>query len=308
MGTTYTVKIVEPPARVDANTVRTTIEEVLARIDREMSGYRSDSEIVRFNASAATDWIAVSADLAEVIEIAQRVSAQSGGAFDVTVGPLVNAWGFGPDGPTDEVPSDAALSAIRERVGYEKLHVRRETPALRKDAPELALDLNGIAPGFAADLLAQRFRTLQIDRFMIEIGGEVRAQGRNAHDEPWRIAIEHPAATPSTAYAVVQFDRMAVSTSGEYRHVYFRNGRRYSHTIDPRTARPIEHDLASVVVIDSATARADAWATAYNVLGSAEGYELACRLGMPVMFIERRGNDVAHRMTPQFAKFLAKRD
>jgi FAD:protein FMN transferase len=305
MGTTYTVKVVAAPKHLDGVAVRTVTDEVLARIDRGMSGYRPDSEIEKFNASSTTDWFEVAPEVAEVVSIALEVSAQSNGAFDVTVAPLVGAWGFGSGEEPATLPLDATLATLRERVGYDKLHVRRDTPALRKDIPDLSVDLNGIAPGFAVDRLAERLRSMQIENFMIDIGGEVRTHGRNARGEAWRIAVERPTDSTPTPYAIVQLDDMAVTTSGEYRQYYVRDGRRYSHTIDPRTGRPVEHDLASVVVIGATAAHIDAWATAYNVLGADAGLELATKLGTPVMFIVSRGKRLESRMTPEFEKYLA---
>jgi thiamine biosynthesis lipoprotein len=307
MGTTYTVRVVDAPKPIDGVAVRKAIDEVLARIDREMSGYRPDSEIERFNASRSTDWFEVSPEVAEVVWIALDVSAQSNGAFDVTVAPLVEAWGFASGERPTSLPDEATLAALRARVGYDKLHVRRDRPALRKDIPDLSINLNGIAPGYAVDRLAERLQSMQIDNFLIDIGGEVRAHGRNVRRAPWRIAVEHPTDTAQTPYAIVQLKDRAVTTSGEYRSYYVREGRRYSHTIDPRTARPIEHDLASVVVIGTTSGHIDAWSTAYNVLGADAGLDLATKRGMPVMFIVPRGTQLESRMTPQFEKFLVRK-
>jgi thiamine biosynthesis lipoprotein len=303
MGTTYTVKVAAAPASVDGARLRATIDEVLAQIDRSMSGYRNDSELARFNASPSTQWYDVSADLASVVQAALEVSEASGGAFDITVGPLVAAWGFGPGGEPKVLPSDEQIAQISGAVGYRKLHARLDPPALRKEVAALTIDLNGIAPGFAVDRLAERLQALQIDSFMIDIGGEVRARGRNARGEVWHIAVEQPVDTQRAPYAGVHLDNAAVSTSGEYRDYYERDGRRYSHTIDPRTGRPLDRAPGSVVVIASATAQADAWATAMNVLGPSDGLALAERRHMPVMFIERVGSEWRSRETPEFERF-----
>ena len=236
-----------------------------------MSGYRADSEVTRFNASTSTQWHDVSAELAAVVQAALDISEKSGGAFDITVAPLVAAWGFGPGGRPQELPSAEQIARIGASVGFRKLHVRPDPPALRKDVAELAIDLNGIAPGFAVDLLADRLLALRVENFMIDIGGEIRARGRNARGEPWHIAIEHPVDTQRTPYAGVRLDGASVSTSGEYRDYYERDGRRYSHTIDPRTARPLDRAPGSVVVVAASTALADGWATALNVLGPRDG-------------------------------------
>jgi thiamine biosynthesis lipoprotein len=287
MGTTYTVKIARPPADIQAHDVRGVIDRELARIDKSMSGYRPDSELARFNASRSTTWFEVSADLAFVVQAALNVSEASGGAFDVTVSPLVQAWGFGATKslPAD-LPDEAELQRLSAQVGYRKLQVRHMPPALSKAQPELTIDLNGIAPGFAVDRIAAGFDELGLQSYMIDVGGEIRVRGHNAAGEPWRIAIEEPLdGADRTPFAILQLEALAVATSGEYRHYYSRDGKRYSHTIDPRSGRPIEHDLASVVVVHPMAMYADAWGTAFNVLGAEPGYALAQRLGMSVMFI-----------------------
>ena len=306
MGTTYTVKVAAAPPSVDAARVRVVIDDVLAQIDRSMSGYRADSEVAKFNASASTQWYAVSGDLAAVVQAALDIGEASGGAFDITVAPLVAAWGFGPAGEPKVLPTDQEIASLRSRIGYRMLHVRRDPPALRKDVAQLSIDLNGIAPGYAVDRLAERLLALRIDDFMIDIGGEICARGRNARGEPWHIAIEHPVDTQRTPYASVWLDAAAISTSGEYRDYYERGGKRYSHTIDPRTARPIDREPGSVVVIARSTAQADGWATAMNVLGPREGMELATRARMPVLFIERKVQGWRSQATPEFERYRAR--
>ena len=304
MGTLYSVKVVAPPQGLDAAALRTLIDEVLGRIDLQMSGYRPDSEVSRFNASSSTDWMPVSAELEHVIKAAIDVSASTGGAFDVTVAPLVEAWGFGARGEPATLPTDAEIAGLKATLGSGHLQTQVQPPALRKELPALTVDLNGIAPGYAVDLLAERLLALGATRFMIDIGGEVRAHGRNARDEPWHIAIERPEAPDSAPYGIVQLDGLSVSTSGEYRSFYTRDGKRYSHTIDPRTGRPVDHTLAAVVVIAPSCMLSDAWATAFNVLGTEEGWRLADRLSMAVMFIEWRDGELTSRATAEFGKHL----
>lgn len=306
MGTTYSVKVVDAPRAMTPHSLRLTVEAELARVDAMMSGYRSDSEISRFNASRSTDWVPVSDEVALVVAAALRVSASSDGAFDVTLAPLVRLWGFGPQGEAPaRLPDEALIAAVRGRVGFRKLHVRPTPAALRKDIASLSVDLNGIAPGYAVDRLAQRFDALELSDYLIEIGGEVRARGRNVDGVPWRIAVERPASPDGEPFAILQVSDMAVTTSGEYRHYYDLEGQRYSHTIDPRTQHPVRHVLASVVVVHSAAMYADAWATAFNVLGAEEGYLLAARRSLPVMFIHRRGGELIAKMTPAFEQYVA---
>jgi thiamine biosynthesis lipoprotein len=306
MGTTYTVKVASAPARVDPATVRATIDDVLEHVDRSMSGYRVDSEVARFNASTSTDWCDVSTDLAAVVQTSLDISAASDGVFDITVAPLVAAWGFGPPGEPRALPSAEQIAQLETTVGYRKLHVRLAPPALRKDVAELSIDLNGIAPGFAVDRLAERLHALQIENYMIDIGGEIRAQGRNAHDEPWHIAVEHPVETQRTPYTGVWLDGAAVSTSGEYRAYYERDGRRYSHTVDPRTWRTLDREPGSVVVVAPLAAQADGWATALNVLGPRDGLALATQRHLPVLFIERNGSEWRSQATPEFERYRRK--
>jgi thiamine biosynthesis lipoprotein len=303
MGTTYTVKVAAAPASLDPASVRMAIDDVLERTDRSMSGYRADSEVARFNASASTQWYEVSADLAAVVQASLDISTASDGVFDITVAPLVAAWGFGPAGEPKVLPGAGQIAQLEATVGYRKLHVRLDRPALRKDVAELSIDLNGIAPGFAVDRLADRLQTLGIGNFMIDIGGEIRAQGHNSHGEQWHIAVEHPVDTERTPYASVWLDGAAVSTSGEYRDYYDRDGHRYSHTIDPRTGHTLERAPGSVVVVAPLAAQADGWATALNVLGPRDGLALATRLHLPVLFIERDGSEWRSQATPEFAQY-----
>jgi thiamine biosynthesis lipoprotein len=304
-GTTYSIKVASAPVDVDAHALRVATDQVLDRIDRSMSTYRADSEISRFNASTSTDWFEVSSDLAIVVDYALKVSQASGGIFDITVGPLVAAWGFGPAGEPIDLPDDATLAGLRARVGYQKIEARLNPPALRKSDAGVRVDLNGIAPGYAVDLIAERFQSMHLSHFMIDLGGEVRAQGRNARGEAWRIAVERPIDAEPEPYAIVSLDNASVTTSGEYRHYYDRDGHRYSHTIDPRTGRPVEHTLASVVVIGPTTMQVDAWAKVFNVLGTEDGRKLALERAMPVMFIEAHSTGLHSVTTPQFDPYVS---
>jgi thiamine biosynthesis lipoprotein len=305
MGTVYNIRVADPPASLTEHDVREAVDAVLAAIDVSMSTYRADSEVSRFNATQSTDWISVSADLATVVATAQQVSEASGGALDITVAPLVNLWGFGPEGEPPVLPDAAALDAARARTGYRLLEVRREPASLRKLQPMLQLDLNAVAPGFAVDQLAARFESLSMRNFMIDIGGEVLARGRNVQGDSWHIAVEKPVdEQPSEPFVILRLPGLSVTTSGEYRHYYQRDGKRYSHTIDPRTARPVEHSLAAVVLIGSSSLEVDAWATALNVLGEVEGLQLAERRGMAAMFMSLVDGKLSTGQTKTFAPYV----
>jgi thiamine biosynthesis lipoprotein len=304
MGTTYSVKVVNAPARMDAAALRLAIEEVLALIDRQMSGYRNDSEISAFNRSRSIEWFPVSPQLAQLVGRSLDVSAESGGALDITVAPLVNLWGMGPQGERADLPTQHEIDQVRANVGYLHLSARAAPPALRKALPELSVDLNAVAPGYAVDALAERFMQAGIENFMIDIGGEVRARGVNAQGGPWRIAVEKPVDRAAEPFAILELPDIAVTTSGEYRRFIVRDAHRYSHTMDPRNGRPVEHALASVVVIAPSAFEADAWATAFNVLGEEAGYRLAQRREMPVLFIVEGADGLESRMTAAFERYL----
>jgi FAD:protein FMN transferase len=305
MGTTYEVVVTDRPAHVARDDLQSAVDAALDEINSHLSGWDPHSELARFNAATATDWIPVSLLLARAVSEAQSVTQASGGAFDVTVSPLVRAWGFGAGAVEDgAAPTPAEIEWLRESVGYRKLQSRLRPPALRKSVPTLHVDLDGIAPGIAVDRIADRLETHGIRDYLVELGGEVRARGRSPAGRPWRVAVEAPLTGQRQPYAIVELDRMGVSTSGDYRDYRELDGRRLSHTIDPRTAAPVVHGLASVTVLHPSTAAADAWATALMVLGPEEGMALARRLDLAVLFIARAPDgSLVESATPGFERF-----
>ena len=305
MGTTYSVSIPRVPEGTDRAMVEAVIADVLREADEHLSGWNDRSELVRFNNSSSTDWQTVSPVLFESVAQAQSVSRATDGTFDVTVGPLVRAWGFGARASAETASPPAELLAqLRANVGHEKLELRPSPPALRKATPGLQIDLDGIAPGWAVDRIAVRLEALGLRDYLVELGGEVRARGANAEGRRWRVAIEAPKAGERQAYAVIELDGVGVSTSGDYRDYREVDGRRISHTIDPRSGAPVGHGLASVTVVRESVAEADAWATALMVLGPEEGMALARRERLAALFIrrgEQPGTFVADE-TPEFAR------
>jgi thiamine biosynthesis lipoprotein len=288
MGTTYSVTVVSNARAVRREAIQSVIDDVLQEVNRNLSTYDPRSEISRFNASATTDPIAVSPSLRAVAAIAGEVSMATGGAFDITVGPLVQAWGFGVGSPAAEVaPGPDVINGLRAEVGFDRLELGADGHSLRKTVPGLQLDVNGIAPGYAVDLIAERFDALGLHDYLVELGGEVRARGRSPAGRPWRVAVEAPLGGERKPYALVELDGLAVSTSGDYRDFREINGRRFSHTIDPRTGAPIANGLASVSVVHRSAAFADAYSTALMVLGPQAGMALAGRLRLAALFIER---------------------
>ena len=291
MGTTFTVKVVG--AQDDETTshrVAEQVREVVDKVDSAMSTYRTDSEIAIFNRHD-TESFEASPEMAVVVAEAQRVARLSNGAFDITVGPLVDLWGFGPSGIT-EPPSQQKLAELVAITGYEQITVDQANGRLRKADPACRIDLSAIAKGFAVDEVAAALERHGFSAYMVEIGGEVRTRGRKATGDEWRIGIERPDADGRTVHTAIPLTNLALATSGDYRNFVVRDGVRISHTIDPRNGRPIAHDLASVSVVHSSCMTADALATALEVLGPEEGFAFAERQKIPALFLVRTGEMV----------------
>lgn len=249
----------------------------LHRIEALMSTYRPDSEVSRFNAARGEAWLAVSPETARVVADAIDIGRRSGGAFDITVGTLVGLWGFGPGGQPGRVPGDDDITAARLHVGLDALEVRLDPPAIRKHDPLRRIDLAGVAKGFGVDRAAAVLDARGVEDYLLEVGGEIRARGRNALGSPWRVGIEAPAVESRAIHRVLPLANLAVATSGDYRIFFDHQGRRYSHIIDPRTGRPVCHGVTSVTVVHPSCMHADAWATALTVLGPHEGLAVARR-------------------------------
>jgi thiamine biosynthesis lipoprotein len=303
MGTSFTIKVVQQGSAVPDDELQAIVERQLGRVNEWMSTYVADSEISRFNASRSTEPFPISPETAAVLACALKVSEQTMGAFDVTLGPIVNAYGFGPPG-RGEYPTDETIEALREHVGYDKLEFDPVAPSLRKLDPEMYVDLNAIAPGYASDLIAAAFDAAGVVDYMIEVGGEVRARGHNAEGEAWRVGIEKPAGGERSVQRVVPLDGLALATSGDYRDYFEENGVRISHTIDGRTGRPIAHNLASVSIIHEQCMWADAYSTAIMALGPDDGYLMAEILKLPALFILRGDDGFTERATPAFEELF----
>ncbi|MEL6179825.1 MAG: FAD:protein FMN transferase, partial [Myxococcota bacterium] len=285
MGTTFTVKVLPKEVKTDRDTTEKAIQEALNTVNAQMSTYQKDSELSQFNANPSTEPIAISPELALVTAEALRLNTLSGGAFDVTVGPLVNAWGFGPD-TRGKPPSEETLAQLKQRVGADKISLNTDGPTLTKAHPEVYVDLSAIAKGHGVDQVAKTLDTLGYNDYMVEVGGEVRAHGVNAEGKPWRIGIEKPDENARAIQEVVALDNMALATSGNYRNFYEdASGKRISHTIDPVTGRPVTHRLASVSVLHPSCMTADGLATALNVLGDTKGYTWAAKENLAALFI-----------------------
>lgn len=309
MGTKWNAAVVDPPAA--GKDLQREIQEVLSRVDGLMSTYKTDSELSVFNRCGSVEPQPLSAETVEVVAEALRVAHLSDGAFDPTVLPLVDAWGFGPAGRRAGVPGDQEIERALSQVGWGRLALDRAALTLAKSDPAIQLDLSAVAKGYAVDAAAERLLALGCQDFMVEVGGEVRTAGANARGTPWRIGIEKPelaaAGAGRRAGQVVELSALSLATSGDYRNWREFDGKRYSHTIDPRSGRPVEHALASVSVIAASCMTADALATAIEVLGPEAGWDFVQgQTGVEALLIVRLPDgSFAERFTPGFARLLS---
>lgn len=307
MGTTFEVKVVASPfpeQRQEA--VREAIQAQLQDVDGKMSTYLEASEISRLNRSRETTPQPLSRETFTVLAEAQRISRVTGGAFDITVGPLVNAWGFGPAPAPASLPTAAEIEQLKLRSGWAKIELNPRESTILKQEPALYLDLSAIAKGYAVDRISDVLAGMSLTRHMVELGGEVRTSGRNAVGNPWRIAIEKPVTSGRAFQRILPLENLALATSGDYRNFRQAEDGHLSHTIDPRTGRPVRHGLASVSVVDASCMRADGYATALMVLGEDEGYRLAAEQDLAALFLVRtREGSFQERETPAFRRLFA---
>ncbi len=313
MGTTYHVTVSGADSLPERRAVQSAIDRVLVETERHLSTYDDTSEIALLNRDESRSWQDVSPTLFVVLQQARDVSQLTAGSFDVTVAPLLRLWGYepgsaGPSAPTTfQAPTSGQLDQVRTSVGYAKLELRSAPRmSVRKSASGMQLTVDGIAPGYAVDRIANALRVLGHADFIVEIGGEVRAAGQRPEGGPWRIAIEAPLATRREPLVGLRLRDAAVSTSGDYRDARIdRQGRRYSHTVDPRTGRTTAGALTAVTVIDANAIRADAYATALMVMGTEAGLAWAKGRRVPALFVERTARPGAWRLveSPAFAEW-----
>jgi len=310
MGTYYAVKVARPPAGLDAQTLQAGVERVLKGVIDALSTYDPQSELSRLNRNPSTDWVPISGELYAVLAEGQRLSRLSDGAFDITVGPLINLWGFGPQPKADAVPSAQAITAARERVGYDKLELRADPPAIRRQRGDIYIDVSALGEGEGADRMAAYLESVGATDYMAAVAGTMRVRGNNAKRLAWGIAIEVPDPGNRAVQRILPLTDSAVSTSGDYRNFFKAAGKRYSHHIDPRTGNPVEQRLASVSVVapgggDSAR-RADGLATALIVMGEERGLALAEAQGLAAYFIVREDGDFREVTTTALTRINGK--
>lgn len=304
MGTTYHIKIAQTLDDAVARQLKSNIDQLLVDVNQHLSTYQADSELSKFNQSQSLEPVAVSKGLYRVVTAAQSISAATGGAFDVTVGPLVNLWGFGPEFKPDQVPTESDIAAAKARIGYRNITRLSDPDRIQKAIPELYIDLSAIAKGYGVDQVAELIESKGYKNYLVEIGGEVRCQGKNSSGQAWQVAIEKPLAGERRVQKIVPIVNMAVATSGNYRNFFELDGVHYAHTIDPATGWPVSHDLASVTVLHQSSMISDGWATAFMVLGAEKGYDLAVEENLAVLFLRRTENGIQEHMTPAFESYM----
>ncbi|SDS47996.1 FAD:protein FMN transferase [Pseudomonas oryzae] len=297
MGSTYSVKYVRADGVADAQTLQAGVEGILAEVDQQMSTYRDDSLIERFNRAPAGTCMAMPGAVLELVRLGEGLSLQSGGAFDLTIEPLLNLWGFGPKSRGEQVPGAEAIAEARQRVGHQ--HLRIDGERLCKDA-KVQVDFNSVAAGHAVDRIAAWLEQQGVASYLVEATGELKARGRKPDGSAWRIAIEAPRDDQRVAQKILQLDGYGVSTSGDYRNYFEENGHRYSHTLDPRTGAPIAHRLAAVTVVHRQALLADGLSTLLMVLGPEEGEAWAERQGIAAFFVTREGDGFVSHATKAF--------
>ena len=303
MGSTWTVQYLPPASGPDASQVKQEIESILAGIDQHFSTYRNDSEVARFNRLPANSCQPMPADVLKLVRLGETLWRESGGAYDLSVEPLMDLWGFGPQSREEKVPSAERLAEVRQRVGQG--HLRIEGEQLCKDIA-LELDFDSIAAGYSVDRIVERLRGLGIDSLLVEVTGELTALGRKPDGSAWRVALEWPREDRQIAEQILSIDGLGISTSGDYRNYFEENGQRFSHTFDARLGRPIAHALAAVTVFDASALVADGYSTLLLILGPEQGWEFAVTQNLPAVFVIRADSGFVARVTPAFERIVGK--
>ncbi|UVL01303.1 FAD:protein FMN transferase [Pseudomonas sp. B21-048] len=299
MGSTFSIKYVRHAGLPAPAEIRVQVEKILADVDQQMSTYRSDSDIERFNVLPANRCQTMPAPILELVRMGERLSSLSDGSFDLTVEPLLNLWGFGPQAREEKVPSAEAIAQVRQRVGY--THLRIDGGQLCKDAA-VEVDFNSVAAGYAVDTIAEKLEALGIHDYLAEVTGELKAVGKKLDGSPWRVALEEPRDDQQIAQKIIAVDGYGVSTSGDYRNYFQQNGQRYSHTFDARTGAPVLHTLASVTVIHPSALMADGLSTLLLILGPERAWDYAQIHDIAAFFVIRADTGFVTRSNQAFER------
>ncbi len=305
MGTFWRISLAGVAPERKAS-LQKAVQQQLDEDDRQLSTWKNDSVLSRFNQYRGSDPQPVSENMADIVSLSLRIGRKTAGAMDITVGPLVNLWGFGPDKQPVKEPTQAQIDAAKALTGLQHLRViqKAEGAYLQKDLPGLYVDLSTVGEGFATDHLARLMEKEGINSYLVSVGGAVLTRGKNAQGQPWKVAIQKPTDRENAVQAVVDLQGHGISTSGSYRNYYELDGKRISHVIDPTTGRPIQHKLVSATVIATTALEADGWDTGLMVLGEEKAKALALRENLAVYLIEKQGEGFSSWMSPQFKAFI----
>ena len=310
MGTTYHIKYIdEGKAKLNSEQIHQGIEAILQDVNTKMSTYIPDSELSLFNKNPEVNTpIEVSADLALVVAEAIELNQITQGALDVTVGPVVNLWGFGPEKRVEKAPTAEQIAERKAWVGIEKVQLIQKNDKffLTKSVPQLYIDLSSIAKGFGVDKVADYIVEQGITNYLVEIGGEIRASGHNGENIAWQIAIEKPTFDGTRSVSqVIGLQDFAMATSGDYRNYFEQDGKRFSHEIDPKTCQPIQHNLASITVLSKSSMTADGLSTGLFVLGAEKALEVAEQYNLPIYLTVKTTQGFENKMSSKFAEILS---
>lgn len=302
MGTQYHISAL-PPKRFDRQAGQKDVDAILAAFSRITSTYIPDSEVNRLSAFPLDENRDISQILSDILLISMEVSWITGGAFDVTVSPLVELWGFGAERREQGVPDASAIAAALEYVGFQYLQLDFTEPKIKLTKP-VTIDLSGVAKGYGVDMVAQWLERQGIQDYLVEIGGEIRAAGKSPRGDEWRVGIEKPAGLSAGVERAIRVSGVGLATSGDYRNYFEKDGQRYSHTLNPKTGYPITHKTASVTVVAETSAYADALATGFLVLGAEKSLALAETHGIAVYLIEKSDEGFKSSYSSAFAPYL----
>jgi thiamine biosynthesis lipoprotein len=302
MGTTYNVKF-SPVDGLDPGLIHQQIDSALQRVNALMSTYDQNSELSLFNSNTGIEAVPMSSETLAVLKEAIRLSEMTDGALDITIGPVVNLWGFGPTKRPEIVPTDEQIAHELAQVGIEKLIIEGQTA--RKTNPDLYVDLSTIAKGYGVDVVAELLLAAGAQNYLVEIGGEMRVAGQKINQQPWRIAIEKPISSQRILQKVIEIGDNGLATSGDYRNYYEQDGVRYSHLIDPSNGKPIQHNLVSATVVHPSSMTADGLSTAMMVIGPEKAKEIANKHGLSVLLITKNGDQFVEWMSESFKQSVS---
>lgn len=306
MGTQYSIVIAEKKVRVEQDKLQKMIDDLLVEVNRQMSTYIKDSEITQFNDAQSTEPVKVSPDHYNVAKLSKVVADATAGAFDPTVGPLVDLWGFGPKARPTKIPADNEIQSMKSKVGatHFELNEKEGEYYIQKSKPGLRVDYSSVAKGYAVDLISRFLKKVGLTNHLVEIGGEIRVSGKKGVDDPWQVGIEVPKDNRGNAIKRIGLEDYSVATSGSYRNYFEADGKRYSHTIDPNTGKPIEHKMVSVSVFSKDCAMADALATAFMVMGPERAMKFAEEKNIAMYALVKNDGKTQSLESPKFKEMF----